>query len=140
MQSADAFAQAKLQELVRFTDLYLAAAMFPLFRALRGVVDAAGVGEALKALRVQLQVLEHLLAAKPADTELPLDLADAALLPVIWYAVILGRHFAGEDVLAGLPATQAWWQRGRTVPAAATVLAEMEAGLRAAIPVLFERA
>jgi glutathione S-transferase len=131
MQPADAFAQAKLQELVRFTDLYLATAMFPLFRALRGSVDAEGVSEALKALHTQLQVLEQLLVARPMD---------AALLPVVWYARILGHHFAGRDALAGLPATQAWWQRSCAVPAAAKVLAEMEAGLRTAIPAVFDRA
>ncbi len=140
MQPNDAYAQAKLQELVRFTDLYLAAAMFPLFRALRGAVGPDGITEAIAALQAQLKVLEQLLERKPTDPALSLDLADAALLPVIWYAGILGRHFGGHDPLASLPVTQAWWQRSREVPASAQVLAEMEAGLRAAIPVLFDRA
>lgn len=135
MRPADAFEQAKLQELVRFTDLNLATAMFPLFRALRGAVGPEGVAEALTALQAQLQVLESLLARKVRGTRL--DLADAALLPVMFYARLLAKHFGKTDCLAALPVTSGWWQRASAVPAAAKVLAEMEAGLRTAIPVLF---
>lgn len=135
MQSADAFEQAKQQELVRFTDLYLAPAMFPLFRALRGAVGPDGIAEALTSQQLQLQILESLLAQKVRS--LLLDLADAALLPVIWYARLLTQHFGQRDCLAELPLTQAWWQRCAAVPAAARVLKEMEDGLRAAMPTLF---
>ena len=137
MRPANAFEQAKLQELVRFTDLNLATAMFPLFRALRGAVGPEGVAEALTALQAQLQVLELLLARKTRSAALPLDLADAALLPVMFYARLLAKHFGKTDCLATLPVTSSWWQQSSAVPAGAKVLAEMEAGLRAAIPVLF---
>lgn len=135
MRPADAFDAAKQQELVRFTDLQLATAMFPMFRALRGAAGPEAVAEALTGLKTQMQILEALLAQK--NSGLPLDLADAALLPIVWYARVLVRHFGKSDCLEGLPLTQAWWQRASAVPAAAKVLGEMEAGLRAAIPVLF---
>lgn len=138
MRPADSFAAAKQQELVRFTDLQLATAMFPMFRALRGAVGPEAVAEALTGLKAQMQILETLLAHK--DSGLSLDLADAALLPIVWYARVLVRHFGKSDCLEGLPATQAWWQRASAVPAAARVLGEMETGLRAAIPVLFPAA
>lgn len=137
MRPADAFAAARLVELVRFVDLSLAPAMFPLFRALRGAVTPAGVAEALTALAAQLQLLDTLLARKAQEDTLPLDLADAALLPIAWYSRVLARHFGVPDCLANLPATQAWWQRCSAQPAAAQVLSEMEAGLRAAIPAVF---
>lgn len=137
MRPADAFEAAEQQALVRFTDLYLAPAMFPLFRALRVAVSADATKESLTALQAQLLVLEPLLANKAAHQTLPLDLADAALLPIIWYSCILTRHFGMADCIAALPATQQWWQRASTVPAAEKVLSEMEAGLKAAIPVLF---
>jgi glutathione S-transferase len=135
MRPDDALAAARLQELVRFTDLYLAPAMFPLFVALRGAAEPATIDASLKALQTQLQALESLIRRK--TDLLPLDLGDAALLPVIWYARILTGHFGAADCLAPLPATRTWWQRVSTVPAAAAVLAEMEAGLRAAMPALF---
>ncbi|HEY1077072.1 MAG TPA: glutathione S-transferase [Fontimonas sp.] len=137
MRSNDAFEQAQLQALVRFGDLYLATALFPLFRALRGAVGPEGIAEALPALQIQLQTLEQLLATAKPHSE-ALDLADAALLPIVWYARILVRHFGKTDCLADLPLTTQWWQRSGAVPAAAKVLAEMDAGLRAAMPMLFQ--
>lgn len=137
MRSTDAFEQAQSQELVRFTDLSLATALFPLFRALRGAVGPEAIAEALPALQSQLQILELLLARKNHNTALSLDLADAALLPVMFYARLLAKHFGKIDCLAALPVTSRWWQQTSAVPAAAKVLAEMESGLRAAIPVLF---
>ncbi len=137
MRPADAFESARLTELVRFTDLNLAPAMFPLFLALRGAAGPEKVAESLAALSKQLALLEVLLAQKAAQATLPFDLADAALLPIIWYSRILARHFGVADCIAALPATQGWWQQASAVPAAAKVLTEMEAGLKAAIPVLF---
>lgn len=135
MRPADPFEAARLQERVRFADLYLAPAMFPMFRALRGAAGPEAVSEALTGVDAQLRVHEALLLRAP--TTLALDLADAALLPIVWYARILVRHFGGSDCLAAVPATAQWWQDKSAVPAAARVLAEMETGLRAAIPALF---
>lgn len=135
MRPADPLAAGKLAALVRFADIQLALAMFPMFRALRGAAGADAVAEAVAGQDAQLQVLEQLLARKASG--LAFDLADAALLPIVYYARLLGSHFARKDVLAALPATQRWWQAASAVPAAARVLAEMDAGLRAAIPALF---
>ena len=135
MRPADAFDRARISELVRFTDIYLASAMFPLFKALRGGVDEHMVAEAIKGLNVQLAVLESQWARKPQTSEL--DLADAALIPIVWYAQVLARHFGNPDCLAGLEQTQTWWDRVTKVPAAAKVLEEMETGLRAALPIVF---
>lgn len=137
MLPSDAFERAKLRELVRFTDINLAPAMFPLFRALRGAVGPDAVAEALTALQAQLNILEALLARKVGKTALPLDLADAALLPIIWYARTLARHFGLPDCLSALPITTAWWQQASRIAAADKVLAEMQAGLSAAMPALF---
>jgi len=136
MRPADPLAAAKLAALVRFADIQLALAMFPMFRALRGAAGADAVTEAVAGQDAQLQVLEQLLARKASG--LAFDLADAALLPIVYYGRLLGAHFGKKDVIAALPATLRWWQAASTVPAAAQVLAEMEQGLRAAIPVLFQ--
>lgn len=137
MLPADALELARIRELVRFTDLYLATAMFPMFLALRGTASAEDVSKALSNLQDQLKVFEQLLARKPIVAALPLDLADAALVPVLCYAQIMAGHFGLADCLAPLPVTQAWWNRVGTVPAVASVLAEIGQGLRAAVPVLF---
>lgn len=137
MRPASSLDAAKQQALIRFADLYLAAAMFPLFRALRGAVGPEGVAEAINGVKTQLQALEALLPLRPQRPGL-LDLADAALLPIIWYARVLMRHFDhGADCLAPTPQVEQWWSETSQVPAAATVLGEMEVGLRAALPMLF---
>lgn len=133
MRPDSSFGRARQRELVRFADLYLASALFPLFRALRGAdVD---IPASLQALKDQLGVLEAQWPRRPAAAEL--DLLDAALLPIVWYARLLAAHFGEPDVLANLPRSAAWWEAGRQQPAAARVLGEMEDGLRAAIPSLF---
>ncbi len=136
MRPADAFEAAQLGALVRFTDLYLGPAMFPLFQALRGGLDDAAIQTALSNLTAQLQLFEQHLAHKP--TALDLDLADAALLPIIWYAQVLARHFGDNDCLADLPITQAWWNRCYAVPAVETTRNEIEATLRSVLPPMFE--
>jgi maleylpyruvate isomerase len=138
MLPSDPYARASLQALVRFTDLYLAPAMFPLFRALRAPMDADSIRSNLSALLMQLNTLEILLARKATSIDCPFDLADAALLPVLWYAQLLAKHFGSPDCIAGLPNTLRWWQLTTATPAAARVLAEMEDGLRLSIPVLFD--
>lgn len=136
MRPSDPLAAARLQERVRFTDLYLAPAMFPLFLALRGAADADAIAAALTALKGHLQTLESLSQrASPLSAD-QLDLADAALLPVLWYLRVLAHHFEAGDLLAATPTVAQQWQRASAHPAAATVLAEMDSGLRAAMPSL----
>lgn len=136
MWPADDFARARVRELVRFCDLHLALTVVPMFRALRGAATAEQVREALVQQDAQLAILEALLARKPEFAVAPLDMADCALLPVVYYSILLTRHFGRREALASLPVTSAWWHRASAVPAAAHVLGEIEAGLRQAIPVL----
>lgn len=136
MLPADEFGRARVRELVRFCDLSLAMSIVPMFRALRGAATQEQVTEALSMQETQLATLETLLARKPEFAIAPLDLADAALAPVVYYAIALARHFGKREALARLPAASAWWDRVRAVPAVARVLGEIEAGLKAAIPVL----
>ena len=138
MLPTDAMQTAQLRELVRFTDLYLAPAMFPLFKALRAPVAESAMTEMLQGLTAQHQLLEAYLARKPQP--LALDLADAALLPVVWYSRLLVKKLAGRDVMDSLPNSQAWWTRVSIVPAATKVITEMDSGLRAAMPALFPAA
>jgi glutathione S-transferase len=135
MLPADPVALARQRELVRFADLYLATSMFPMFLALRGTAGKDEVDKALLNLAAQLKVLEQFLARKPAGD---LDLADAALVPIVWYARCMAAHFGPPDCLAGLPKAQAWWARVNAVPAVAKVTGEIDAGLRQAVPVLFK--
>lgn len=136
MRPADPLAMAQIRARVRFTDLYLAPAMFPLFLALRGSTPPEAIATALGALTAQLQTLEAYTARAAAPAAGTLDLADAALLPILWYARVLARHFDGGDVFADCPALGAQWGRATAVPAAAQVLNEMEQGLRSAMPSL----
>lgn len=137
MRPSDTYACAQMRMLVRFADLYLASAMFPLFRALRGGVDGDTIDAAVTGLQTQLQQLEKLLEATGRSRSQPLDLADAALLPIVEYARLLGPHFGADDLFATCPGVGAWLRRVGTEAAGARVLEEMETGLRAAIPALF---
>ena len=134
MLPKDDISLAQLRALVRFTDLQLAPAMFPMFLALRGKADDSAVRGALDNLQVQLKILDTLLVQKPKSG---LDLADAALLPIIWYAQVLSRHFGLADCLSATPQVSDWWRRCSQVPAATSVLSEMESALKAALPTLF---
>lgn len=138
MLPADPVALARQRERVRFTDLYLATAMFPMFLALRGAAGPDDVAKALTGLQAQLKVLEQFLARAPGPAVGTLDLADAALVPIVYYARLMAAHFGLPDCLAGLEHTPAWWQRVNAQPAVAKVVAELDAGLRRAVPVLFK--
>lgn len=136
MLPADEFARARVRELVRYADLYLALSVVPMFRALRGAATPDEVAAALAQQDEQLAIVDALLARKKDFGIEPLDLADAALVPLVYYSIVLTRHFGKREALAGRAALTAWWTRVKAVPAAATVLGEIEAGLRQAIPVL----
>lgn len=135
MRPSEPLAAARQTELVRFNDLYLAPALFPLFLALRGATTQDKIETALAGLQTQLALLEAQFARKPESHQL--DLIDAALLPVIWYARLLAAHFGKQDCLAEHPQLSAWWTQRSVMPAAASVLQEMDAGLRTAMPALF---
>lgn len=136
MLPRDEFARGRVRELVRYADLYLAMSVVPMFRALRGAATADEVTAALAQQDEQLAVVEALLGRKKEFGIEPLDLADAALIPLVYYSIVLTRHFGQRDALVGRTALSAWWQRVKPVPAAAQVLGEIEGGLKAAIPVL----
>lgn len=140
MRPDDAFGRAQLQMLVRFVDLNLAPALLPLFTALRTTVSTDAIAAAQTAIQTQLRIMEDLLAGKPVFPRMTLDLADAALLPVMSYATLLTAHFGAADCLADLPVTRNWWKRTCRETAAARVLTEMEGGLRAALPALYAKA
>lgn len=136
MRPSQPLAAARQTEVVRFADQYLAPAMFPLFRALRGSADEAAVAQAIKDQSAQTALLNQMLP-KAATPELPLSLADAALVPVVWYGWVLGRHFGGPKDLSQWPEVAAWWERTQSVTAARDTVQELETGLKAAIPPLF---
>ena len=136
MQSDDPLIRAQHDAFVRFIDLSLAPALFPLFAALRSHPGDDAIQQASNGLSAQLDILE--LQLPRLDYDQPLELSDAALLPVVWYARVLGRHFALADCLSGRPNCQNWWQRASGAPAAAQTLDEMQAGLAAMMPALFE--
>ncbi len=136
MQSDDPLIRAQHDAFVRFIDLSLAPAMFPLFLALRSHPGDAGIQQACAGLTAQLDVLDLQLARLEHDQ--PLELSDAALLPVFWYARTLGRHFGMADCFEGRSHCLQWWQRASAVPAAAQTLDEMQTGLAAMMPALFE--
>ncbi len=87
-------------------------------------------------MTAQLRLGERNVAHAPTTRDL--ELADAALLPIIWYAQVLARHFGDNDCLADLPITQAWWNRCYVVPAVETTLNEIEAALRSVLPAIFD--
>ena len=135
MRPSHALAAARQTELVRFADQYLAPAMFPLFRALRGGADDAAVAQALKEQSAQTALLNQMLP-KAATPELPLSLADAALVPIVWYGWVLGRHFGGPADFGAWPEVASWWERTQAEPAVSAVVEELRASLTAAIPTL----
>jgi glutathione S-transferase len=116
----------------RFPDVYIQPVLLPLFKQLgANPRDEDVVVENIAALDIQLQLLDELLERFDRYGHATLDLADCALVPVVYYAVVISRMLNGSDVLSRSPRVAGWWQWVQEQEPVARVLAEVEEGLQA---------
>lgn len=132
MRPRDASKRALMNIFYRFPDVYIQPVLLPLFRQLGAQPrDEDAIVENIAALDVQLQLLDELLERFERYGHAGLDLADCALVPIIYFAVAVPRMLNGADVLANSPRVAGWWNWVQEEEPVAKVIGEIEEGLRA---------
>jgi glutathione S-transferase len=130
LRPADALARARMRTLSRFGDLYLSPVLGPLFGQMNPATrDAKLVGEKLAELATRLDQLEQLVVAGPYAAGAELTLADCALAPLFFFLGRVMPAVGGPSPLEGRPKLKRVADAVARHPAAAKVLAEMEAAM-----------
>lgn len=132
LRPRDAAKRALMNIFYRFPDVYLQPVLLPLFRQLgEPSRDEDVVVDNIAALDVQLQLLDELLERFERYGHASLDLADCALVPVMYFAVAVPRMLHGADILANSPRVASWWSWVQEQEAVVRVIGEIEEGMRA---------
>lgn len=130
LRPADPGERAIMHIFCRFPDLYIQPVLFPLFLQLIGDSRAEDrVREGIEGLTTQMALLDRLMERYGRDAHDRLDLADCALVPVLYYAIRVPELLDGTDVLADAPLVGRWWRWARSAAPAARVLEEIETAL-----------
>jgi len=132
LRPKDPAKRALMNIFYRFPDVYIQPVLLPLFRQLGAATrDDDAIVENVAALDVQLQLLDEMLDRFERYGHSQLDLADCALVPVMYFAVAVPRMLNGSDVLASSPRVASWWQWVQQQEPVAKVVQEIEEGMRA---------
>lgn len=132
LRPADPDERAIMHLFCRFPDLYVQPLLFPLFLQL--ISDSRSedrVREGIKDLTTQMAVLDELMERYGRDVHDRLDLADCALVPIMYYARRVPSMLDGTDVLADAPRVAQWWRWAQSQVPAARVIEEIETALDA---------
>lgn len=131
MRPGDPERRALMNIFYRFPDVYIQPVLLPLFRQLGAESrDEALITSGAQALIEQLQLLDELLERFERYGHSELDLADCALVPIMYFAIAVPRMLGAGDVLADVSRVANWWQWVQQQAPVARVLAEIEEGLR----------
>ena len=132
LRPADPDQRALMNLFYRFPDIYLQPALFPLFLQLTANPrDADSVRTNTASLRAQLTNLDRLIERYGRRQHDRLDLADCALVPILFYATEVPTILDGSDALSDAPLATAWWQWVQSVEPAARVVEELDTSLKA---------
>lgn len=130
LRPADPAERAVMNVFCRFPDVYVQPVLFPLFQQLNASPRDERVTRDLTAgLEAQLTALDQLIERFGRGAHDRLDLADCALVPIIYYAVRVPALLDGSDVLANAPLVAAWWRWAGSQAPAARVLEEIRTAL-----------
>lgn len=131
LQPADNWQLAQMNARGRFADTHLAPAAFPLFGKLLGR-NAVDVPTQIAAIKFELGKAEVIWQNAGDLGERALDLADIALVPVLYFVLALPKLVGYlDDLLSAYPALQRWWQQIQDIDAVTVSLAELEAAIKA---------
>lgn len=122
--------RARSRGISRFHDLYLE----PPLRAMFGQVnpktrDQKLVEEKLAEANLRFDQLEAMLSAGPYAIGTAFTLADCALVPTTFFAVLLTPMLGGQPALDRRPKLAAWWAKAQERPAVQKVLSEQQEAL-----------
>ena len=130
MRPSDPGERAAMNVFYRFPDVYIQPVLFPLFLQLTANPrDEDSVSENTAGLAAQLTVLGQLIERFGREEHKRLDLADCALVPILYYSIRVPEILSGTDILAGAPLVARWWHWVQSREPAARVIEEMETAL-----------
>jgi glutathione S-transferase len=130
LRPADPLARARMRALSRFGDLYLSPSLGALFSQTNPATrDAKLVAEKLAEIGTRLDQLEQLVVAGPFAAGPELTLADCALAPLFFFLGRILPAVGGPGPLEGRPKLKRVADAVAAHPAAAKVLAEMDAAM-----------
>ncbi len=132
--TGDPSAKAIVNLFLRFTDVTIQPALFPIFaQVFARTDDEAALAVKFEALHDVLNMLNTLMQryqwGKSQGGQFNADLADCALVPVFYYCVWLADLFKQVLRIDELKELNAWWLAAQKNHAIARVLAEMSDGL-----------
>ncbi len=132
LRPTDPSERAVMNVFYRFPDVYLQPVLFPLFQQLTARPrDEDAVRDHTAGLVAQLTALDQLIERFGREAHDRLDLADCALVPILYYAVRVPALLDGADVLANAPRVAEWWRWVRSEAPAARVIEEIKTALEA---------
>lgn len=125
-----AVARARMRLLSRIGDLYIMAPMGDLFGQINPQGrDQALVDREMAELLKGIGWLEHYLDGSPFAVGDRLSLADCALVPMLFFFDQIGPMFGHASPLKEHPSANAYYKGVQAHPAAAKVIAELDAAL-----------
>jgi glutathione S-transferase len=127
----DPVATARMRLLSRIGDLYVMDPMGELF----GQINPAGrdaqlVAREMAELSKAMGWIEHYIGGPDFAVGDSLTLADCEMVPVLFFFDQIGPMFGYADPLRDYPRAQAYYEGIQKTPAAAKVVAELDAALR----------
>jgi glutathione S-transferase len=132
LRPGDDAARARVRMLSRMADYYIFESLAPLFAHLsRKHRDQEVVDRQLLALERGLTAVEHFIASEDYAAGPDLSLADCTLVPILLFLTSYLSFFGIEDPLHPYPKLAAYWQRMQEQEAAAKVIAEIRAAMKA---------
>ncbi|MBX3493479.1 MAG: glutathione S-transferase family protein [Parvibaculum sp.] len=131
LRPEDAVERARMRLLSRIGDLYIMEPMGELFGHINPQGrDQALVDREMAELLKAIGWLEHYLDGSPFAVGGRLSLADCALVPMLFFFDQIGPMFGHASPLKNHPSAEAYYKGIQAHPAAAKVVAELDAALR----------
>ena len=128
LRASTTTARAAQRSLISFLDFSIAPQIFPLFKAVMVNADPESLHSTMSTLQKNLKALEELFNREGRDQN-ELDMADCALIPSLFYALLLLEKMSLEPLFSETPTLQSWWSHRSHIPAVSKVLIEIENGL-----------
>ncbi|WP_041535825.1 glutathione S-transferase family protein [Parvibaculum lavamentivorans] len=131
MRPSDPVAAARMRLLARIGDLYVMVPMGELFTQINPAGrDPNVVAREMAELTKAMGWLDHYIGSPECAVGNTLTIADCTLVPILFFFDQIGPMFGEVDPLKNFPSAQAYYKGVQKHPAAAKVVAELDAALR----------
>jgi len=128
----DAEARARVRLLARIGDIYVSAALGPLFGQMNPKTRNAEIVETeMTNLDKGLRWLDHYIAGGKYAAGDTASLADCSLVPILFWVDLMGQTFGRPDVMSKHAKVAAYWAATQADPVHAEVCRERQTALAA---------